>query len=367
MSRILLMYIHERSGHHHAALALEKAFKAADPGTRCLVVDELRYTHPILERLIRTTYLEIVRKNPEVWEYLYDNAWVLKNTRALRHSIHKSHSKKFKALLDEFRPDAIVCTQAFPCGIVSDYKATYAYPVPLYGVLTDYLPHSYWVMDRVDRYFVPTEEAKKKLEENGIFEDRIAVTGIPIDPSFAEKDGAGRPSKKRPHILIMGGSQGLGPLERIVAVLDGVEERFDMTVVTGQNARLYRRFTRRAARFRKKVRVLSYVDNVAELMRGATLLVSKPGGLSIAQALAAKLPVIFMDPIPGQEAKNASILLEHRAAVEAKSEEEAARFVSELLKSPEKIRSMKRSMAHLARPDAALRIAKSVLAGGAAN
>ena len=361
------MYIHERSGHHHAALALEKAFKAEDPGTRCLVVDELRYTHPLLERLIRNTYLEIVRKNPEVWEYLYDNAWVLKNTRALRQSIHKSHSKKFKTLLDEFRPDAIVCTQAFPCGIVSDYKATYAYPAPLYGVLTDYLPHSYWVMDHVDRYFVPTQEAKKKLADNGIFENRISVAGIPIDPAFAEKDGAGQPSKKMPHVLVMGGSQGMGPLEKIVAALDRVEEPFEMTVVTGQNERLFQILTSRASRYEKKVRVLSYVENVAELMRSATLLISKPGGLSIAQALAAKLPVIFMNPIPGQEAKNASILLDHRAAIEARSEAEAGLFVSQLLRSPAKIRSMKRNMAPLARPDAALRIARSVLGGGAAN
>jgi processive 1,2-diacylglycerol beta-glucosyltransferase len=355
------MYIHERSGHHHAALALEKAFRAVDARTRCLLVDELRYAHPILERLIRTTYLEIIRKNPEVWEYLYDNAWVLKNTRALRQAIHKSHSKKFQALLEDFRPDAVVCTQAFPCGIVADFKATRGYPAPLYGVLTDYLPHSYWVMEGVDRYFVPTEEAGRQLSENGIFRDRISVTGIPIDPAFAEKNGSGRAARKSPRVLVMGGSQGMGPLERIVGVLDRAEERFEMTVVAGLNKRLFRQFTRRAARFKKKVRVLSYVEDVAELMRSATLLVSKPGGLSIAQALAVGLPVVFIDPIPGQEAKNASVLLKHRAAVEAGSEEEAGLFVSELLRSPAKIRSMKENMARLARPDAALRIARQVL------
>ena len=113
--RVLLMYIHEHSGHHHAALALEKAFKAVRPRTQCLLVDELHYTHPFLNRLIKTTYLEIIRKRPEVWEHLYDNPWVLKNTQTLRQSIHKSHSRKFKALLSDFRPNAIVCTQAFPC------------------------------------------------------------------------------------------------------------------------------------------------------------------------------------------------------------------------------------------------------------
>ncbi len=360
--RVLLMYIHEYSGHHQAALALAKAFRAVNPKVECKLVDELRYAHPFLERLIQRTYLEIVRKRPEVWEYLYDNPWVLKNTQALRSAIHKSHSKKFTTLLRDFRPDAIVCTQAFPCGIVSDYKATYAYPVPLYGVLTDFFPHSYWVLDHVNRYFVPSQEAKEKLHENGVFENRISVAGIPIDPSFDGKNNF-KVRAKTPMVLIMGGSQGMGPIEKIVMSLDKLTENFEMVVLTGRNLSLQRKLNGRKAAFKKKVRVLPYVEDTSELMHNASLLVSKPGGLTIAQALACRLPIIFIDPIPGQEAKNASILLKHRAAVEARSEGEVSLFVGQLLRAPAKIEAMKRSMRTLAYPDAAIQIARNILTG----
>lgn len=341
---------------------MEKAFHALDSDSECLLVDALRYTHPILDRLIFRTYLQIIKKRPEVWEYLYDNPWVLKNTEKLRRAIHESQSRKFKMLLDDFKPDAIVCTQAFPCGIVSDYKATQAIDASLYGVLTDYLPHSYWVFDRVDRYFVSSQEAKEKLAENGIFENRIQVTGIPIDFSFSANGAeGGEPQSRPPRVLLMGGSQGMGPIEKIVLALDKRDEVFEMVVAAGRNGRLYRRLAKLKAKLKKKLKIHSYSDNIAGLMQEAALLVSKPGGLTIAQALAYQLPIIFIDPIPGQEAKNASILLKHRAAVEAHSEEEVSLFVGQLLRTPAKVASMKSNMAPLAHPDAAARIAKIIL------
>ena len=354
------MYVHEYSGHHHAALALEKTFQALQPKTECRLVDALRYTHPILERLIRRSYLEIIKKKPEVWEYLYDNPWVLKNTQTLRQTIHRSHSRKFKRLLSDFKPDAIVCTQAFPCGVVSDYKVSFTYPTPLYGVLTDFLPHSYWVLDEVDRYFVPNQEAKEKLHENGVFEDQISVTGIPIDPDFMKftpKDV----SSRTPVVLVMGGGEGIGPMERIVSALDRLDEVFEMAVVTGKNEALCRKLKRRLKKLKKRVRLYGYLENTAGLMHEATLLISKPGGLTISEALACQLPVIFIDPIPGQEAKNASYLLRHRAALEAKTESEVALFAGQLLRTPAKMDAMKKNMSLLASPDASFQIAKTVL------
>ncbi len=365
--RVLLMYIHERSGHHKAALALEKAFHREDPSVKCLLVNEPRYIHPILDKLIHNTYLEIIRKTPEVWEYLYDNPKVLKNTIRLRQAIRRSHSVKFKKLLDNFKPDAIVCTQAFPCGIAAEHKTSFGYPAPLYGVLTDFLTHSYWLLGEVDRYFVATEEAKRILTENGIFEDRITVSGIPIDPSFCEKKTTSGQNAKAPVVLVMGGSQGLGPIEEIVRALDKVSEHFEMVVAVGQNKGLFKRLGRLKKLLRKKLTVHAYLEDVAESMQNAFLLISKPGGLTVAQALALRLPIIFIDPVPGQESKNASLLLKHRAAIEAKSGEEAALFVSQLLGAPAKMELMKKNMALIAHPDAAVKIAKHVLYGNAQN
>ncbi len=357
------MYVHEHSGHHQAALALAKAVKAVQPKAECRLVDALRYTHPILERLILRTYLGIVKRRPEVWERLYDNPRVVKSTQHLRHVIHNYHSHKFRRLLGEFQPDAIICTQAFPCVIVSDYKSTYHYTVPLYGILTDFLPHSYWAMDHVDRYFVPTEEAKQKLCQNGVSDYRVLVTGIPIDPVFAKTVNVAS-KKKVPTILIMGGGEGMGPIAKIVSALDKLVEPIEIIVVTGKNVKLYRKLTRQKRKLHKKITLYSYVENTATLMQNASILVSKPGGLTISEALASQLPVIFIDPIPGQEAKNASFLLRHGSAIEARSENQVSLLVSQLLKTPERVELMKKSMASLARPEAAMEIAASVLGSG---
>ncbi len=140
------MYIHEHSGHHQAAIALEKAFRDQRPlRVQCLLVDALRYTHPILEKFIRRTYLEIIKKNPQVWEYLYDNPLVLKSTLKLKKAVQQAHSRRLEKLISKFDPTDVVCTQAFPCGIISDFKTTRDFKAPLYAVLTDYLPHSYWL------------------------------------------------------------------------------------------------------------------------------------------------------------------------------------------------------------------------------
>lgn len=356
------MYVHEYSGHHHAALALEKAFVQLNPRAECRLVDALRYTHPILEGFIRRAYLEIVQKRPEVWEYLYDNPAVVGYVRRFRRLVRESQSTKLKRLLNEFKPDAVVCTQAFPCGIVSDYKEAHGYRPPLYGVLTDYFPHSYWILGHVTRYFVPTEEAGELLRKNGVFRHRVSVTGIPVEASDAPKDG--RPKNKTPVVLVMGGSQGIGPIEKIVTALDRLPENFTITVTAGRNEKLFGALRAFAASSRKPIRVLPYVEGAETLMREADILISKPGGLTITQALNAKLPTIFIDPIPGQEAKNASFLLAHRAALEARSASDTAVLTSQLLRSPAKAQIMKKNMAFLAKPDAALRIARSILKRG---
>ncbi len=359
------MYIHEHSGHHQAAIALEKAFRDQRPlRVQCLLVDALRYTHPILEKFIRRTYLEIIKKNPQVWEYLYDNPLVLKSTLKLKKAVQQAHSRRLEKLISKFDPTDVVCTQAFPCGIISDFKTTRDFKAPLYAVLTDYLPHSYWLKENVARYFVPCKEAKERLIAMGVFETHISITGIPIEAAPANpktKIAAFSKEKATPLILVMGGSQGLGPIEKIVLELDCLEENFEIIVLTGKNKKLFGQLNHLKKKLLKKLRAIAYTENVMPYFKLASVLVSKPGGLTIAQALASKVPLIFINPIPGQEANNAFFLLKNQAALEARSEKEVAQHVGQLLRFPAKMRLMKRNMGRLAYPAAASDIVRQIL------
>jgi UDP-N-acetylglucosamine:LPS N-acetylglucosamine transferase len=173
MKRILLLYISNNSGHHRAIKAIDEALHSEIPGIRTLSINSFNYTNPILEKVINSVYNKVIKTKPEVWEYLYDNPKIVRRTRKVRKLIHKFNSGKLKKLLKNFKPDAVICSQAFPCGMIADLKKTYNLDFPLVGVLTDYAPHSYWMYDNVDAYIVPSEQTKDRFIRNNIKETRV--------------------------------------------------------------------------------------------------------------------------------------------------------------------------------------------------
>jgi len=365
--KALLLYISEISGHRCASLAIEKALHTLEPGMETININSFNYTNPILEKVINRTYMSVVRRKPEIWDYLYDNPEVLKKVQALRTMIHKFNTGKLKTLLDESRPDAILCTQAFPCGMVADYKRSFGLDVPLVGVLTDYAPHSYWIYDNVDRYIVPSEETGRKLIENGVDARKIEAFGIPIDSKFAgpirREDACRRLGLDAglPVILVMGGSQGLGPIKELVKLLDRSPLNFQMIAAAGSNSRLYRVLMRRSRRLRKKAVILPNASNVDELMAASSIIITKPGGITTAEALAKRLPMLIVNPLPGQEAMNTKYLLKEGVAVKAENPEDAVVILEELMYNRYKLERMAEKAGALARPDSSENIARLTL------
>jgi len=362
------MYITSNSGHYRASLAIESALKTLSPGIITMNINGFAYTNPILEKLINRTYMSVIKNNPEVWEYLYDNPKVLKSVQGLRNAIHRSNSKKLKVLIqDEFKPDAVVCTQAFPCGMVADYKKYLGLDLPLFGVLTDHAPHSYWIFDNVDYYIVPSEASRNHFMRNGVAGAKIRVFGIPIDPKFSINYGKaeickklGLDSRKRT-VLIMGGSQGLGPVEKMLDALERVTFDFQVIVVCGINKRLQKTLTKRLKRYKKKMLVFGMAENVHELTEASDLIITKPGGLTTSEALAKNLPMIIIHPIPGQETKNTDFLLQQGVALRAEDGDDVAVIVQELFSNSVKLDEMRKKADLIKKPDSAMDIAQLIL------
>ncbi len=362
------MYISYNSGHHRCSIAIERALKILEPDTEVLNINGFNYTNPILERVINRTYMSVIRRKPQIWDYLYDNPKVFKKVQALRDFIHNMNFEKLQNLLDDFKPDAVVCTQAFPCGMIADLKTrNELIKTPLFGVLTDYYPHSYWVYPTIDYFIVPAEQSRERLKQNGIPEEKIKVLGIPIDPKFNAKVdvkftklGLGLDLNK-PVILIMGGGQGYGPIKDIVSELDILALDFQMIVVSGINGRLYKWLNSSRRKFSKKIAPLQFVENINELMEVSDLIITKPGGLTTAEALTKGLPMIIMNPIPGQEAKNAQFLVEVGAAEEINDIVLIGSKVSELLSNPSKLKKMKEAAFKQGHLNSAMELAKLIL------
>ncbi|MDD3088434.1 MAG: glycosyltransferase [Candidatus Omnitrophica bacterium] len=365
--RVLILYISRYSGHYYAAEAIEEGIKEFSPDTHVEKMNALDYTNPVLGRLINRVYLQVIKRRPHVWGDMYDNPSVLEKTRNTRRAVHRYNMHKIKKMIAAKRPDVVLCTQAFPCGMVADYKVISAGGPKLIGVLTDYAPHSYWLHDAVDHYVVPDEKTGALLAKKGIASGKINPLGIPVSLKFRQAHDRKITLRRlglipeRPTILMMGGSQGLGPMEELLnAVTLNGRKHFQAIVVTGRNMRLFRKLVR-ASKNDKGTVVLPFADNVDELMDASDIIVSKAGGLTTAEALSKKLPMVIIDPIPGHERRNADHLVAEGAAAEVFSFSELKNVLDEIFERPERLSAMRESAGRLSKPLSSLDIAKLAL------
>lgn len=365
--RIILMYISEISGHHSATLAIEKAIKATSPQAQTLNINAFRYTNPISEKIVNRLYMGVIQKTPRLWDYLYDNPKVVKRLEKIKQKINKFNSPKLKNLFDDFKPDAVVCTQAFPCGMVADYKKAYQSNLALFAVLTDYVPHSYWIYDNIDYYITPSDEVAARLIKKGVARQKIKELGIPFDHRFnqpVDKDKVCGKLKLCPNVpllLIMGGGHGLGPIKEIMDSLDKMKEAVQEIVVTGSNKKLYSFLSRRLKRYKQKILVLGYADNINELMGISDMIITKPGGVTTAEALAKSIPMVIVKPIPGQEANNAAYLTKEGAAIKVDDPKKINLAVEELLLNRDRLVALRHSCQRISKPNASLDIARFIL------
>ena len=367
--RVLILYISKYSGHYRAAKALESAFDSMNAGVEVTKINALDYTNPILGKVLNRTYLEIIKKKPELWGNIYDNPEVMKKTKKAMDALHRFNLSKMGKLIKKYSPDAVYCTQAFPCGMVADYKRTCTQDITLVGVLTDHAPHSYWLHEEVDHYVVPSLETASRLEAKGVGNNKIRVLGIPVDPLFKEKQDKNKVRLSlglepgRPTILIMGGSQGLGAIEEaVVSMMSDTIRNFQLIVVTGSNKKLFRKLEKivHKSSFRG-IKVLSYVNNVDVLMDASDVIVTKAGGMTTSEALVKGLPMVIVAPIPGQERMNTDHIVSKGAAIEVQNMTFLHEKLNELFGDPEKLKKMTGKAALISRPESALDAASLVL------
>ena len=212
--RFLLMHITTSSGHHRASHAIAQTLTHLDPRATVADHDAFQYVNRFVRWTVTRTYSSLIRHQPDIWEYVYDNPSIPRRIQRFRTLLHRYHASKLQRVLETLRPDAIACTQAYPCGMVADFKKHHGVDTPLIGVLTDYAPHLYWFHDTVDAYVVPSEQVKQRFLTHGIDASRVRVLGIPIDLQFTEpidREAAARRlglDLERPLLLLMGGGGG---------------------------------------------------------------------------------------------------------------------------------------------------------------
>ncbi len=368
--KIMILYITERSGHHSAALALKRAFELKEPLCSVVCINAFRYAFPFVERLIHVLYLAVIKRVPSIWGRMYDNPKLVKRCRGIKDWVHSIAIKRMNDLIHRFKPDIVVCTQAFPCGIVAEYKNNLPVKnrLSLIGVLTDFSPHAFWVYENVDYYMVACDESREMLHKRGVGYEKIKVFGIPIDPKFSINQDRSELlanfgfKDTLPIIMIMGGGHGLGPIKDIIYELDIAKETYQIIVVCGINIQLYNWLQN--TRFKNIIRSFKYTDQIDKLMTLADVIISKPGGITTAEALAKKIPMVILNPIPGQETRNADFLIDKGAAVKIEQPQEIANLLKSLFetsRSKRFLNSFLKGSLELSKPNSSCDIADFIL------
>jgi processive 1,2-diacylglycerol beta-glucosyltransferase len=365
---VLLLHASAGAGHTRAAEALAKGFKARGAGVD--VRDILDFTAPVFRKTYAAGYLNVVRTAPELWGYMYartDQSSQKPWEKRVRMAFNRLNTLKFLRFLREAQPDAVVCTHFMPLELMGTRRSRHRPRIPLYGVVTDFAVHSLWMAPRVDRYFVASAEAARQLARRGHPADRIAVTGIPVDPVFAVPRPVSevraelglRPDL--PVVLVLCGGFGVGPVTDLLRTFRDEPFAVQVVVITGRNETLRREAEAIARTATLPVRVEGFVTNMHTWLNAADLLVSKPGGLTTAEALAMGKPMVIVDPIPGQEQRNAEMLLEEGAAVRLFEAADASWKVGSLLGDPARLALLSANALRLGRPSATGDIVAAVL------
>jgi processive 1,2-diacylglycerol beta-glucosyltransferase len=179
--------------------------------------------------------------------------------------------------------------------------------------------------------------------ELGVPEDRVHATGIPIDPGFGEHADPAPVRRELPCVpeggdlpvvLVMGGGLGSGALGAVVDSLLAPSPAMHLVLLSGSNEEVRRRLTRLASKRRRPATFMAFTDSVQGLMAGLSMLVSKPGGLTCTEALAAGLPQVLYHPVPGNEEENAAAMVRYGAGVLVVSMEDVLAQTLKGLTSP---------------------------------
>ncbi|MSR78027.1 MAG: hypothetical protein EXS63_07380 [Candidatus Omnitrophica bacterium] len=363
--KIFIFYAEAGHGHKKAAETIGKALiEHGNPPQDILIQDALDYAPGFNKKGYIAFYFYCVKFLPKLWGWFYDRAdkgILYELTKPIRVIFNNINGERLIRKIVQEKPDLVISTHFFASEIVARAKRDGRTDTKLMTVITDFLPHTLWINDGTDAYWVMHEETKQEMIRRKVEAHRIVPGGIPVDPIF-------KPQKKRVEILqkygffedrltilISSGSFGIGSYEETLRQLETFKDKIQCFVVCGNNEEGRKILEQKTFLF--PVKVFGFVNFMAELMEASDLMIAKSGGLTTAESLAKGLPMIITQPIPGQETRNAEFLKKHEASFFIQVPEQAKILLKNILEHPHILASKKEAIKRLAKPNSAQEIA----------
>lgn len=360
---ILILTLPHGASHQRAAKALEKALLATDPGLSVKVVDALGHC----TRWFRVYYdsYEIPLKYwPQLWGWIEN---IQHNSKSTGPGwLYRKGAQPLFRFIESLRPDVVVATEVGLCELAAMLKRESGARFHLVGVPTGVDVDRAWAQPEADLYWVAPGEPALQLEAAGVPTAKIFACGMPVDPAFASLPDRATAravlqiNSDLPLLLVLFGGLGFGRPSRIVAELKKVPQPFQAVFIAGRNQRLKEEIEHLSQGL-YSARVLGWVDNVHEWMAAADLALGKPGASTLAEAVNSGLPLIAIDPLPGNERRSCDVIEWWGTGVWVRDYKGLAPTVERLLADRGELARLRANALALARPNAMRAAASAIL------
>lgn len=353
MNKILIFYGSYGGGHLSAARNIKDYIETSYPDSEVLLVDCIEYVNKILNKVTTKAYNEFSKNARWIWKQIYYGS-ESGSLSKISTSINNVMAFKLNKLIQDFNPNLIISTHFFSSQMCAFLKEKKKVNCKLATILTDYAPHSQWLVahEFVDYYFVAHEGMKENLIDRGVDKSKIYTTGIPLSHRFLLHYDKSKilneynlsPDKKTV-LFFAGGEYGFGK-DKTFNMLKSIIDNFpylQIIAIAGRNVKMKERFDELVEETNSSdsVKILSYTNQVPELMSVSDLVITKPGGLTTTESLASGLPLIVIDPLPGQEEENAKFIENNGAGLWIKKNDNIERILFDIFNDPYKLYHLK--------------------------
>jgi processive 1,2-diacylglycerol beta-glucosyltransferase len=366
-NNVLILSGNYGDGHLQVAKAIEDAFRITYPHLNSVLVDFMELTHPVLHQVSHYLYIQGMRRCPMAYGFIHAKTRSPNRLLSLMKKMNHFGLHRLYTLLGTIRPIAVVSTFPLAAEAMAALKSFGLTNVPTVTVITDHTNHSYWVNFSTDIYLVGSEWVRQGLLNYDVPNKQIHVTGIPIRAAFSLSLSRTCLQQKYlldallPTFLFMGGGYGIfEDIEPFLREIETIPNEIQIMFVCGRNLKMKQRLTVFATYSKHRIYVMGYMENIHELMIISDAIVTKPGGITISEALALEVPMILTKPLPGQEEDNSLFLQQAGVAVQTSSMKDLIGQMMELSVKPDYLRILRRNATKIQKKHAALDAAQII-------
>ena len=310
--KAIILTMSTGNGHHIASNSIKE--NLLSKGVDAIVIDAYKYFSRSLSKLIEKGYVWSAKYIPYMYGKFYDSIEKHNPDSKLSWSrfCNGLVASKFGKYISKQNPDIVISTHPLAAVLMTTYKKKKLVNTKTIGIVTDFCILPYWDMADMDYFVTANDDVKYMLMKKGIDSHKILPYGIPINEKFSKKIPKEEARKMlgiedKTTLFIMSGSMGFGDTERYISTLDHMNADFQIISVCGSNKSMKNRIDQMVTS--KKIYNFGYVDTVDVIMDASDIMITKPGGLSASEAISKNLPMILINPIPGQEDRNKEYLI----------------------------------------------------------